>query len=189
VFVVRRIVWIGLLFFCAAAAQPAPAQIGIYGGLSGGFISTNNNQSGLQTLSTPSYSAWGGTFGVYDDPYHLGPLRFGGDGRFFIESSRGSTVYGNQIRGLLFGPRAALRLPGVPFSPYIQLEAGVGSTNYGFQASRSASVTYQVNGGLDYLIIPRLDGRLEYGTGRLGPLYSGTHVTMDQLLIGLALRF
>jgi hypothetical protein len=173
VFVVRRIVWIGLLFFCAAAAQPAPAQIGIYGGLSGGFISTNNNQSGLQTLSTPSYSAWGGTFGVYDDPYHLGPLRFGGDGRFFIE----------------FGPRAALRLPGVPFSPYIQLEAGVGSTNYGFQASRSASVTYQVNGGLDYLIIPRLDGRLEYGTGRLGPLYSGTHVTMDQLLIGLALRF
>lgn len=163
--------------------------MGIYGGLSRGSLSSSSSQNGLQTLVAPGISAWGGTFGVYDNRYHLGPLRFGGDGRFFIESGKNNNTYGNQIRGLVVGPRLALRAPAVPFSPYIQIEGGLGSTNYGTNASRSTSFTYQINGGLDYAIIPRLDARFEYGTGRIGPLYSGTHQTMDQILLGLVLRF
>jgi opacity protein-like surface antigen len=176
------------LVMACSASQRAQEQVGVYGDLSRGALSSNSSQSGLQTLVSPSLSAWGGTFGVYDNRYHLGPLRFGGDGRFFIESGKNNS-YGNQIRGLLVGPRLALRAPAVPFSPYIQLEAGIGSTNYGTNSSRSASFAYQINGGLDYAIIPRLDARFEYGTGRIGPPYSGTHETMDQLLFGLVIRF
>jgi len=179
---------LGVLFFSVLCLRASHAQVGIYAQYSGGFLSTVTSQSGPLTLASPSFAAWGGTFGAYDNLYHAGPLKFGGDGRFFIESSRGATAYGNQIRGTLFGARMALFSKAVPFSPYIQAEKGVASTNYGTQSTRSASFAYQINGGLDYTIVPHLDARFEYGDGELGSTYAGTRQTMQQLAFGLVVR-
>ncbi len=179
---------LGVLFFSVLCLRASHAQVGIYAQYSGGFLSTVTSQSGPLTLASPSFAAWGGTFGAYDNLYHAGPLKFGGDGRFFIESSRGATAYGNQIRGTLFGARMALFSKAVPFSPYIQAEMGVASTNYGTQSTRSASFAYQINGGLDYTIVPHLDARFEYGDGELGSTYAGTRQTMQQLAFGLVVR-
>jgi hypothetical protein len=183
---VKRLLLVAM--FCCVGWRAGHAQVAVYGQYSGGFLSAATAQSGLTTLVSPSFAAWGGTFGAYDNLYHVGPLKLGGDGRFFIESSRGSTVAGNQIRGTLFGARLALFSKAVPFSPYIQAEMGVASTNYGTQSTRSASFAYQINGGLDYTIVPHLDARFEYGNGQLGSTYAGTRQTMQQLGLGLVVR-
>lgn len=166
----------------------AHAQVAIYGMGSGGFLSSVNAQSGPFTLTSASVSAYGGTFGVYDNYRHLGPLKFGGDARFFIQSSSTSHAYGNQLRGAMGGARLALSSVAVPFSPYIQAEIGGVSTNYGTQSQRSISFAYQVQGGLDYTIVPHLDGRFEYGVGQIGALFPGNRQEMQQIGIGLVVR-
>ena len=180
-----RVGWlVGMLVICGAAR----AQIGVYAMGSGGYLSTVTAHSGPLTLTSQSFSAYGGTFGVYDNVYKLGPLRLGGDGRFFVQSSSNSNSYGNQLRGGLFGARLALLSKLVPFSPYIQAEIGGASTNYGTNSSRSTSFAYQVNGGLDYTIVPHLDARFEYGNGEISSVYSGYKQTMQQVGLGLVLR-
>jgi hypothetical protein len=154
---------------------------------SGGFLSSVNAQSGPLTLTSDSFSAYGGTFGVYDNYRHWGPVKFGGDGRFFIQSSKHGT-YGNQLRGGLVGARLALFSHAVPFSPYIQAEIGGVGTNYGTQSQRSTSFSYQVQGGLDYTIFPHLDGRFEYGAGQIGALFPGNRQEMQQIGLGLVVR-
>jgi hypothetical protein len=166
----------------------AHAQVAIYGMGSGGFLSSVNAQSGPLTLTSASFSAYGGTFGVYDNYRHLGPVKFGGDGRFFIQSKSNGNSYGNQLRGGLVGARLALFSHAVPFSPYIQAEIGGVGTNYGTQSQRSTSFAYQVQGGLDYTIVPHLDARFEYGAGQIGALFPGTRQEMQQIGLGLVVR-
>jgi hypothetical protein len=166
----------------------AKAQVAIYGMGSGGFLSSVNAQSGPLTLTSDSFSAYGGTFGVYDNYRHFGPVKFGGDGRFFIQSSSNGNRYGNQLRGGLAGARLALFSHAVPFSPYIQAEIGGVGTNYGTQSQRSTSFAYQVQGGLDYTIFPHLDGRFEYGAGQIGALFPGNRQEMQQIGLGLVVR-
>jgi len=166
----------------------AKAQVAIYGMGSGGFLSSVNAQSGPLTLTSDSFSAFGGTFGVYDNYRHFGPVKFGGDGRFFIQSSTNGNSYGNQLRGGLGGARLALFSHLVPFSPYIQAEIGGVSTNYGTQSQRTLTFSYQVQGGLDYTIVPRLDARFEYGAGQIGALFPGNRQEMQQVGLGLVVR-
>ncbi len=173
-----------LLVVCGQAR----AQVGIYGMASGGFLSSVNAQSGPLTLTSASFSAYGGTFGVYDNYRHWGPVKFGGDGRFFIQSKSNNTPFGNQLRGGLVGARLALFSHAVPFSPYIQAEIGGVGTNYGTQSQRSTSFAYQVQGGLDYTIFPLVDLRFEYGAGQIGSQFSGTRQEMQQVGLGIVVR-
>ena len=173
-----------MIVLCAGAR----AQVAVYGMGSGGYLSSVNAQIGPQTLTSSSFSAYGGTFGVYDNFIHLGPLRFGSDGRFFVQSSTNGNSYGNQLRGGLVGARMSLFSHFVPFSPYIQAEVGGVGTNYGSQPQRTTSFAYQVQGGLDYTLFPRLDARFEYGAGQIGSLYSGTSQKMQQIGLGLVVR-
>lgn len=166
----------------------ARAQVGIYGMGSGGFLSSVNAQIGPETLTSASFSAYGGTFGVYDNYLHLGPVRVGGDGRFFIQSKSNNNGYNNQLRGALAGARLALFSHVVPFSPYIQAEIGGVGTNYGTQSQRSTSFAYQVQGGLDYTIFPHVDGRFEYGAGQIGSQFSGSRQQMQQIGLGIVVR-
>ena len=174
-----------LMGFAAAGAR---AQIALYGMGSGGFLSSVSAQSGPLTLTSDSFSAYGGTFGIYDNPYHLGPLRLGVDGRGFVQKSSGSNANGNQLRGGLAGARIAFFSHLVPLSPYVQAEVGAVSTNYGTQSTRSTSLAYQLNGGLDYTLVPRLDLRIEYGIGQIGSLYSGTRQEVQQVGLGIVVR-
>jgi hypothetical protein len=166
----------------------AEGQVAIYGMGSGGFLSSVYAPSGPLTVTSDSFSAYGGTFGVYDNYRHLGPVKFGGDGRFFIQSSSNGNAYGNQLRGGLGGLRLALFSHAVPFSPYIQAEIGGVSTNYGTQSQRTLTFSYQVQGGLDYTIFPHLDARFEYGAGQIGALFPGNRQEMQQIGLGLVVR-
>jgi opacity protein-like surface antigen len=177
-----------MVVLLSIATIGAKAQIAAYGMGSGGFLSSVTAQSGPLTLTSDSFSAYGGTFGIYDNTRHYGPIRFGVDGRGFIQKSSNSSANGNQLRGGLVGARLAFFSHLIPFSPYVQAEVGAASTNYGTQASRSTSLAYQVQGGVDYTVVPHLDVRLEYGIGQIGALYSGSRQEMQQVGLGLVVR-
>jgi opacity protein-like surface antigen len=162
--------------------------MGLYAMGSGGYLGSVDSSSGSLVVSQNSYSAYGGTFGFYDTLARLGPVRFGGDGRYVIESSSGSTQYGNQLRSGLVGGRVALFSHAVQFSPYLQAEIGGASTNYGRDASRSSSFAYQVQVGLDYTLAPHVDARVEYGGGKIGSAFSGYREEMQQIGIGIVIR-
>ena len=167
----------------------ARAQMGLYAMGSGGYLGSVMATSGSLVVSQNSLSAYGGTFGFYGTLLRAGPLRFGGDARYVIESSDGSTPYGNQIRSGLVGPRLALFSHAAPFSPYIQFEIGGASTNYGHYASRSSSFAYQVQFGLDYTVAPHIDARVEYGGGKIGSAFNGYRQEMQQVGLGIVARF
>lgn len=181
---------LGSVFVWAAlaAGHTASAQIGVYAMGSGGFLSAVNAQSGPLTLTSQGFSSFGGTFGVYDDAKKLGPLRFGGDVRGFIEHSSNTNNYGNQLRGILFGGRAEVNTHVIPLRPYIQAELGGIGTNYGTQATRSSSFAYQIQIGADFTLFPHLDARFEYGDGEINSIYSGYRQTMQQIGAGLVFR-
>lgn len=179
---------IALFLMCCAGLQ-AKAQVAVYGMGSAGFLSGVNEGGGTLSHIVNSSSAYGGTFGIYDDFAHWGPLAFGGDGRFFVQSNSSSTRYGNQLRGGLAGARLAIFSHFIPFSPYVQAEIGGVSTNYGTQPQSSTSFAYQIQGGLDFTIFPHLDARAEYGAGQNGAISPVALQEMQQLGIGLVVRF
>ena len=154
---------------------------------SGGFLGSVNAAQGSLVLNS-GFSAYGGTFGVYDDFTHLGPLHLGVDGRYFQDTSSNGNSYGNKLRGGLGGVRVDLHLPAVPFRPYLQGEAGVASTNYGVNPNSTSSLAYQIQGGLDFTIFPHLDLRAEYGGGQING-YGGNQQALQEVGLGLVVRF
>jgi len=178
-----------LLLLLGLGCGSAKAQYGIYAMGSGGYLGSVNAGQGSLVVSQNSLSAYGGTFGFYDTLLHAGPLHLGADARYVIESSGGSTRYGNQIRSGLIGPRLSLRSRGVPFSPYVQFEIGGVGTNYGYYASRTTSFAYQIQVGLDYAVSRHIDARIEYGVGQIGSAFNGYRQDMQQVGIGLVVRF
>jgi len=182
--------WAGcLLVLLGLGGGRAAAQYGIYAMGSGGYLGSVKAGQGSLVVSQDSVSAYGGTFGFYDTLLHAGPLHLGADARYVIESGSGSTRYGNQIRSGLIGPRLSLRSHGVPFSPYLQFEIGGVGTNYGYYASRSTSFAYQIQVGLDYAVSRHVDARIEYGGGQIGSAFDGYRQGMQQVGIGLVVRF
>jgi hypothetical protein len=178
-----------LLLVLGFSCGSAKAQYGLYAMGSGGYLGSVTASQGSLVVSQNSVSAYGGTFGFYDTLLRAGPVRLGGDARYVIESSGGSTPYGNQIRSGLIGPRLALRSHLAPFSPYVQFEVGGVGTNHGRYASRSTSFAYQIQVGLDYAVAPHIDARVEYGGGQIGSAFNGYRQGMQQVGIGLAVRF
>ena len=169
------------------AVAPASAQVAIYGMGSGGFLGSVNAPQG-SLVENSGFSAYGGTFGIYDDFAHLGPLHFGVDGRYFTDTSSNNNSYGNKLRGGLGGVRADFHLPVLPLRPYVQAEVGEASTNYGVNPNTSGSLAYQIQGGLDYTIFPHLDLRAEYGGGQMNG-FGGNKQALQEAGIGLVVRF
>ena len=164
------------------------AQVAVYGMFSAGHYSGIGVGNGTAPNQSGGMTARGGTFGVYDNFLPFGPVKFGGDARFFVQNSANSTTYGNKLAGFMFGPRLAIALPPpIPVRPYIQLEVGGVGTNNGTSTSRTTSFAYQVNGGVDFTIVPHLDIRGEYGAGQLTSINNTNH-TLQEFGIGLVLR-
>jgi hypothetical protein len=162
------------------------AQFGIYGMGTGGIESGPGVGSQALSNGHGSFTAWGGTGGIYDDFLHLGPIRLGADGRFFIEHTGNSTPYGNKLQGGLGGLRADAHLPLIPLRPYVQAEVGAAGTNNGTEPSLTTGFTYQVQFGLDITVFPHLDLRGEYGVGQM--FFEGDNPTLQQFGGGLVLR-
>ena len=170
-------------------AATAGAQVGLYGMGSGGHISGPGMVPGQTSGQSGGFTAWGGTFGIYDGGLRLGPAHLGGDGRFFTQNSGNSGPYGNKVLGVLAGPRLSVGLPPLPFRPYVQAEIGLGATNYGVQPARSNHFAYQIQGGLDFTVFPRLDLRGEYGAGQIeNSLTDSGQTNLQEFGIGLVLR-
>ena len=178
------------LLAATLTAMPATAQIGIYGMGSGAFLGTATATQGSLVAQQSGFSAYGGTFGLYDNFLRLGPLKLGADARYFQETSSNNNSYGNKLHGGLVGVRLALNLPLFPLKPYLQAEAGGVGTNYGTQANDTGSFAYQIQGGVDYTIFPHLDLRAEYGGGQITSVYgSGNKQALQEAGLGLVVRF
>jgi hypothetical protein len=166
----------------------ARAQTALYGMFSGGHYSGIGVGNGTPPNQSGGMTADGGTFGIYDNFMPFGPIKIGGDARFFIQNSANSTPYGNKLAGFILGPRLAITPPPpIPLKPYIQLEFGGVGTNNGTSTSKTTSFAYQVNGGIDVTLIPHLDLRGEYGAGQLTSINNTSH-TLQEFGFGLVLR-
>jgi len=175
-----------VLFSFSIFTSTSRAQTAIYGMFSAGHYSGIGVGNGTPPNQSGGMTALGGTFGLYDNFMPFGPVRFGGDARVFIQNSANSTTYGNKLAGFILGPRLEIvPPPPIPLKPYIQLEFGGVGTNNGTSTSKSTSFAYQVNGGVDFTIVPHLDLRAEYGAGQLT---SSTNHTLQELGVGLVLR-
>jgi hypothetical protein len=127
------------------------AQLGLYGGFT------------VQNLGVPGNDGivyYGGTLGAYLASGRLAILNVGVDLRGSSTRSSGDSFSSGAI-----GPRVGLNLHVIPLHPYVEATAGLGS----LALRGSSSVTrfqYQVLGGLDITVLPRLDWRLvEYSYG------------------------
>jgi len=172
-----------MLLARSASAQFAPYAMfsaGHYSGVGVGYGTAGNQSGGMTAL--------GGTFGIYDDRYRLGPLRLGPDARLLIENSSNSSPYGNKILGGLVGARLdASGIPALPFNPYIQAEIGDIGTNNGSSYSRTGSFAYQIQFGGDFTLFPHVALRAEYGAGQLSTANNTSH-TLQTFGAGLVVR-
>ncbi len=167
---------IAALFF----SVHAKAQIAVYGTFSGDHLGGINPPYPY----TGSYSFWaaGGTFGIYDDFFHLGPVRLGVDLRGNIFNSKG-----HKLNSGLAGVRFAFKPPVAPFRPYLQASVGGGSTNFGGGSVTTSGLQYMGAGGIDYTVFPRLDWRVIEVSGG-GFRASGNNYPTSTISTGIVFR-
>ncbi len=166
----------------------AHGQFAVYGLFSGGILGSTRTIPGSNAPQDAGFSSGGFTIGAYDEFTKTGLIHFGIDGRYFSESSSNSNSYGNKLHGGLIGARLSLKLPILPLKPYVQAEVGGVGTNYGINANTTSSSAWQINGGVDYTVLPHLDLRAEYGGGLINA-YQGGNQTLQQFGGGVVLRF
>ena len=144
------------------AAGKSEAQLGI------SAVFTADRLSSPQTRST----VYGPTLSLY---YQHGTLlALGGDVRASFLNGNGATLNTGSI-----GPRASVKLPVIPLRPYAEALGGFNSFTPTATSSSSHHFDYQLLGGLDATIFPRLDWRvLEYAyTGSTDSLHAGSFST------------
>lgn len=145
--IVRLFFFTVAVCFCSSAAR---AQVALYANLE-----VNNLSQGNTWLP-------GGTFGLYDDFYKLGPIHAGADLRGSIESRNGT-----DLNKVLAGFRVAVKPPVLPIKPYVQASAGIAHINTAMSHS-GAELAYELNGGVDLTFLPHLDWRIaEIGGGKI----------------------
>ena len=177
----RRMAW-ALLFCVAGLLASASAQGGIYGKLNLNRFNNQNNNT----------STWfyGPGFGVYYDFMHAGPISLGGD-------LRGDFLWGDQqkYRSILVGARLAVKPPVLPIKPYVQASVGTGGTKASsstLSTSYSNKFQYQILGGVDVTMLPRIDLRLlEVGYGHMSGVGGGPSApasTMVNISTGIVIR-
>jgi hypothetical protein len=166
----RTLLSVAFVFLFAGAVKPAGAQLAVYAGFSGARV------SGIS-----SEWAYGPLVGIYKQSGHLAStINIGGD-------LRGSFITRNDFHYYTgaAGPRIAFKLPILPLRPYVEGLVGVASYNSGNGTDSSTHFNYQVVGGLDFTIIPKLDWRVvEYDYSAV----SGQSVKANILTTGLVLR-
>src|SRR6266852_6337150 len=144
-----------VLFVAAVAivtATSAHAQFGVYGM----FTADRLSNIAASPLPLPPYSTGsafarantvdplGGTGGVYYDFMKLGPVRLGADLRgSILTTKRGAYINfngpGARIYSVLGGVRGVFHTPVNSLTPYLQISAGLGRSDYGLYVGRPAS--------------------------------------------------
>ena len=147
------------------------AKLAIYGTV--GSEKTEVNNQGWSTA---------GTFGLYYDLAHLGPIAISADAR--------GDLSGNMNSGL-FGPRIAVALPVFPLKPYFEVLGGFSS--YSTQnggAKNTTSGNYRWVGGIDTTILPHIDWRIADYSYSGGGITQGNITRHPQsLTTGIVVRF
>ncbi len=151
------------------------AQLGLYGAFT------------VQNLGVPDnsgYAFYGGTFGAYLASGRLAILSLGVDLRGSFTRNGGDSFDSGSI-----GPRLALNTHILPIQPYVEGTVGLGSLNFaGGSASNGVKFEYQVLGGLDFTVLPRVDWRVaEYSYGGLSSL-NNYNFHPKSLSTGIVLR-
>ncbi|MGI8769918.1 MAG: hypothetical protein ACR2JE_00610 [Acidobacteriaceae bacterium] len=137
-----RVCLLLVLVTAVPLAVPARAQTAIYLDFS---------------AANPENWIYGATLGAYHERGHLFFFKTGLDlrGSFL---GNGSSEYNPYIFGVTAGPRFAYHPRVVPLTPYLEALAGVGRVKNGTPVS--TRFEYQIVGGLDLTILPRLDWRV-----------------------------
>ncbi len=162
---VRSALLVCSTLLCVSAAR---GQIALYGNFE------------ANDLTQTSTFVTGGTFGLYDDFYKLGPISFGTD-------VRGSILSKDQtnLSKILVGVRLAAKPPILPIKPYVQLNGGVAKLTAG-QIQPGYKLAYEINGGVDLTFLPHVDWRMvEIGAGEI----SGQPDSQFHIATGLVFRF
>lgn len=165
----------------------AHAQIAPYAMFNLGHYSGLGVGAGTPATQSGGLTAYGGTFGVYDNLLKAGPIHVGADARLLIGNSGNSTQYGNKVAGFLTGGRVEINTVALPIRPYGQAEFGVVATNNGTLSSKTSSFAYQFQLGADYTLVPHIGLRAEYGVGQV-ETGGSTHHTLQTLGAGIVVR-
>lgn len=136
-----------ILFAVLLLVVPAAlhAQIAAYGTVGGAAFG-----------NAPVNLGYGGMVGVYKASGHvLHTVSVGGD-------LRGSFMGrdGFHFNTFAVGPRVSFNPHVIPLHPYVEGLIGLGNYNRGKNTSSSNHFNYQVVGGLDATILPRIDWRV-----------------------------
>jgi hypothetical protein len=161
------------LFLCSSLSLHA--QLGLYGAFTVQDLGVPNNNG---------YSFYGGTFGAYLASGRLAILSLGVDLRGSFTRGAGDSFDSGAI-----GPRLALNTHILPIQPYVEGTVGLGSLNLaGGSSSNGVRFEYQLLGGLDFTVLPRVDWRVaEYSYGGLSSV-NGDNFHPKSLSTGIVLR-
>ena len=156
-----------LCFFLAPS--PVRAQIAVYAGYSAASISNGGTDW-----------AYGPLFGAYKQTgYAANIISIGGDLRASFLSHDNFHYYTGAA-----GPRLAFKVPILPFRPYVEGLVGVGNVQTDGHNSNN-HFNYQVLGGLDTTLLPRVDWRVvEFDYSAV----SSQSITAKTFTTGLVLR-
>lgn len=142
-----------------------------------------------QTAGSLDSGLWlfGPQFGIQTDFMRTGPLHMGVDFRGSI-LSRGDAKFNNGMGGV----RASLHTRALPITPFVQASAGIAGFNYGRRQAMTTILQYELDGGVDVSLAPRVSWKLvEVGGGGLSTLGSGASGANGTFHIstGIGLRF
>jgi hypothetical protein len=129
------------------------AQLGLYAGFT------------VQNVGTPANDSnvfYGGTLGAYLASGRLAILNYGVDLRGTSSRSSGDSLNTGAI-----GPRVGLNFHVIPLHPYAEATVGLANLNFrGDSPINGTRFEYQLLGGLDITVLPRIDWRIvEYSYG------------------------
>lgn len=144
-------------------ARPAKAQLGVYANFSAAKINGSNSDW-----------IYGPGFGAYLDHGHFIFLSTGLDVRGEILGTGSSTKFDAGY----IGPRVAFRPHVLPINAYVEGLVGVGHTELVSNGTPvdTTKFSYQLVGGVDYTLLPRVDWRVaEFSYGGLSILDGSIH--------------
>ena len=150
------------------------AQLGLYGAFTAQNLGIPNDSG---------YALYGGTFGAYLASGRLAILSLGVDLRGSFSKSNGNSFDSGSI-----GPRLALNTHILPLQPYVEGTIGLGNLELAGGPGSGTKFEYQVLGGLDFTIFPRIDWRVaEYSYGGLSAI-NNYNYHPKSLSTGIVLR-
>ncbi|HEY4047297.1 MAG TPA: hypothetical protein VGM27_10580 [Acidobacteriaceae bacterium] len=141
-----------VLFLLPLSPLSLRAQLGLYGGFT------------VQNVGTPWANGnvfYGGTLGAYLAGKRLSIVNVGGDLRGSFSRDSGDTLNTGAI-----GPRIGFNLHVIPLHPYAEATVGLANLHFRGGSNNDTRFEYQILGGLDITVLPRIDWRIvEYSYG------------------------